>query len=143
MHGNIRISAWSRKRPSAWGRIARAVIVLCLAGAAHAQDAADQHRCTGEWRGTLEQRIAACATLIDSGRYQGVNLAILHDNRGMARREQGDLDRAIEDFNQAIRLQPNFAEAFYDRSLARRSLRDIEGADSDLAEAKRLGLKPG
>ena len=71
-------------------------LALLLVQVAHAQtpnpqDTSDQKRCTGEWRATIEERIASCTTLIDSGRYQTVNLAILHDNRGIALRAQGNV----------------------------------------------------
>ena len=85
---------------------------VLVSGAAHAQDAIDQRRCIGEWRATIEERVASCTTLIDSGRYQGINLAILHDNRGMALRAEGDLAGALKDFTEAISLDPNSARAF-------------------------------
>jgi len=50
-----------------------ALAMLVLAGpvaTAHAQEAANEHRCTGQWRVTNDERIASCTVLIDSGRYQ-------------------------------------------------------------------------
>ena len=54
---------------------------------------AAERRCTGQWRATVEERIASCTALIDSGRYQPANLAILHDIRGTAARATGDVPR--------------------------------------------------
>src|SRR5215469_10748018 len=91
-----------------------------VAHAAHAQDnaqdrakdhvaAGDVRRCTGEWRASAAERAASCTVLIESGRFQGNNLAILHDNRGAARRAQGDLAGATADFSAAIDAQGDFA----------------------------------
>ena len=44
--------------------------VLGFAASARAQDTADERRCTGQWRATVEERIASCTALIDSGRYE-------------------------------------------------------------------------
>ena len=46
-------------------------------------------------------------------------------------------DRAIQDFDQAIKLNPNYAIAFYNRGNAyKQALK--EGADTDLAAARRI-----
>ena len=39
-------------------------------------------------------------------------------NRGMAWRNQGKIDRAIDDYDQALRLRPTFAEAWNERGIA-------------------------
>src|SRR6185437_490143 len=136
MSKNIPTSAWSRKQPNGWVENHRvgaeerpamrnfapprrclasllplAGLALLLAQAAQAQvpspqDAGDQKRCTGEWRANVDERIAACTTLISSGHYQTINLAILHDNRGMALRAKGDVDGALKDFSEAIGIDP-------------------------------------
>ncbi len=59
--------------------------LLALAATARAQESTpDGRRCTGQWRATNDERIASCAALIDSGRFQPANLAILHHDRGVA-----------------------------------------------------------
>ncbi len=40
------------------------------------------------------------------------NHAAFYNNRGVAYKEKGELDRAIKDFDKAIELNPEFAEAF-------------------------------
>src|SRR6202043_464069 len=95
-----------------------AVILLLAVLPARAQDSAAQdlsaneRRCTGLWRATVDERVASCTTLIDSGRYQPLNLAILHDNRGMAFRAKGDLTNARSDFDQAVSLNPSYTRAY-------------------------------
>ena len=88
---------------------------LALYATARAQEGPDERRCTGQWRATGEERIASCTALIDSGRYQQANLAILHRDRGVAMRAKGDLAAAVTDFTQAISLNPDYARAYADR----------------------------
>ncbi|MBE0691071.1 MAG: tetratricopeptide repeat protein [Anaerolineae bacterium] len=54
------------------------------------------------------------------------------------RREEKDLDGAIEDYTQAIRLNPNYAAAYNKRGIARKAKRDIDSAIADYDEAIRL-----
>jgi tetratricopeptide (TPR) repeat protein len=46
-----------------------------------------------------------------------------------------DYDRAIEDFTQAIKLDPNFKAAYLQRSAAYRGKNDIRNADADMKRA--------
>src|SRR5579871_7017111 len=113
---------------------------ILVGHAAHAQDLNDQRRCTGEWRATDQERIASCTTLIGSGRYQGSNLAVLHNNRGVALRAQGNRSGALADFARAIDLDPNSPRAFANRASALSAERDFDGAIADLNRA--IALNP-
>jgi tetratricopeptide (TPR) repeat protein len=61
-------------------------------------------------------------------------------NRGVARRDKGDLDGALRDYDQAIQFQPDYADAFYNRGLARDDKGDNDGALKDYSKA--ILLKP-
>src|ERR1700728_4879925 len=104
------------------------------------QDGPDERRCTGQWRASNEERITSCTTLIDSGRYQPANLAILRHDRGVALRAKGDIAGAIGDFTEAIKLNPDYARAFADRGGARLMQHDLDGAIADVDAA--IGLDP-
>ena len=54
--------------------------------------------------------IAACTRAIASGQYTTQNVATLYTSRGIAYGAKGQHDRAIQDFDQAIRLDPQFAQ---------------------------------
>jgi tetratricopeptide (TPR) repeat protein len=54
------------------------------------------------------------------------------------RYEQGDVDGAVKDYDEAIRLKPDFAVAFYNRAIARSAKGDADGALEDYSEAIRL-----
>jgi tetratricopeptide (TPR) repeat protein len=64
--------------------------------------------------------------------------AVPYNNRGVARRKKGDLNGAIKDSAEAIRLKPDFALAYYNRGVARSDKGDLDGAIKDYAEAIRL-----
>jgi TPR repeat len=44
----------------------------------------------------------------------------------------------VESYREAIKLDPNFARAFYNRSVAKLKIGDTAGSDADLAQAKEL-----
>lgn len=58
--------------------------------------------------------------------------------RGTIYRIQGDTDRALVDLTQAIRLDPNAAQAYHERAAAWLQKRDVERAVADCEEALRL-----
>jgi lipoprotein NlpI len=66
------------------------------------------------------------------------NIAEAFQYRGHAYRRKGDYDRAIPDYDEAIRLNPKLAEAFYNRGTARFNQGHFGAAVPDLAAAVRL-----
>ena len=64
-----------------------------------------------------------------------------YNTQGTLRIEKGDLDLAIEDFNQAIRLNAKFAVAYDNRGLAWGRKKEYDKAIADYSEAIRLDPK--
>ena len=58
----------------------------------------------------------------------------------MAYGKQGDFDRAIEDYTQAIQLNPDYAKAYCNRGEAWLHLKEWEKARADLTAARDMGL---
>ncbi|MDB9478202.1 tetratricopeptide repeat-containing serine protease family protein [Dolichospermum circinale CS-537/03] len=64
--------------------------------------------------------------------------AAFYNNRGNVRNELGDKPGAIDDFNQAIKFNPNLAQAYYNRGNVRDELGDKQGAIDDYTLAIKI-----
>ncbi len=85
-----------------------------------------------------ERSIAGCSALIQSAHETGINLAMAFYGRGLAYSRKGDYDRAISDYDQALRLNPDLANAFYGRGGAYAYKGDYDHAIQDYNQALRL-----
>lgn len=68
---------------------------------------------------------------------QRLNSAYLQQ-RGLKARASGNLQQALQDYNRALRVQPNSAQTYYKRGNLRFELGDNQGAIADYSEALRL-----
>src|SRR6516165_1397499 len=82
-----------------------------------------------------DERIVACSRVITAGKG---NLSWAYYNRGLAYQEKGDNDRAIADYDQAIRLDPKYAFAYNGRGNAYKAKGDNDRAIADYDQAIRL-----
>jgi tetratricopeptide (TPR) repeat protein len=112
-------------------------IALLLAASAAAAFAQPDDRTTCE-RASGDVAIAACNRAIESGRFAGLELAKLHNNRGVELKQKGDLDAALKDYDAALGLNPADFFAFNNRANIRRDKGDTAGAIADYTEAVRL-----
>lgn len=95
-----------------------------------------QEACAGAAK--IEARIAACNTIIKSGRGTPRERAVAFNNRGGALYYSGKPERAIEDYDQAIKLDPNFAHAFNNRCWSGAVLGRTEQAAADCTKVLKL-----
>jgi tetratricopeptide (TPR) repeat protein len=61
--------------------------------------------------------------------------AITYVSRGVAKDKQGDLNGALADYNQAIKIYPKFPSAYFDRGLIKQRRGDLNGAMADYNRA--------
>jgi serine protease Do len=60
--------------------------------------------------------------------------------RGRAYHGLGEYQRAIQDLDEAIRLNPEYAEAYNNRGIAHGMLGNSVQAEQDFAKSKELGF---
>ena len=85
-----------------------------------------------------DQAINYCTRAIGAGQLSASKLAIIFTNRGNAYNSKGDYDRAIQDFSQAIRLDPKCAYAFNGLGNAYNGEADYDQAIQNYDRAIRL-----
>jgi tetratricopeptide (TPR) repeat protein len=67
--------------------------------------------------------------------------AVTYRRRGQLRFGLDDFKGAIADFDQALRINPNFAKAYTNRGMARTKLDDVHGAIADCFQALHINPK--
>ena len=95
-------------------------------------------QCSGKNGVSADQQILGCSALINSGRGNDRGLSQALYNRGNAYAANGDFERGIADYDQAIRLNPTMAVAFDNRGVAYSNKKQFERAIADYDEAIRL-----
>ncbi len=87
---------------------------------------------------SLDLMIRGCSVVIQSNKETPENLAIAFYNRSVAYADQGQSDRAIEDYTQAIQINPDYSTAFTNRGNAYAAKGQYDRAIEDYDEAIRL-----
>jgi len=121
------------------GLIATAAIVaVALLTSSGTADANDQDTCFKE---SGDIAIAACTRAITAGNLSGHTLAVTYDNRGEEYKDKRDYDRAMADFNEAIRHDPKWEVPVIARGFVYFQKGDLDRALADFAQAIRLNPK--
>jgi tetratricopeptide (TPR) repeat protein len=94
--------------------------------------------CVGKGGGTPELRIDSCTAVIERGGRSSKQLAITYKSRGAAYFSTGDYSRAIQDYDQAIKLNSRYSEAFDNRCWALATVNKPGDALKDCKESLRL-----
>jgi lipoprotein NlpI len=111
------------------------------AAAAWSQSIEDINHCAQDAQGDPDPVIQHCTRAIHSGQLSDKNLSTALNNRGIAHIVKGNLDSAIYDFTQSIRLNPNEAGGFHNRAQAYFTKKDYDRALSDYQSAARIDPK--
>ena len=120
-------------------RSAIALVAASLVTAsAYAQTAQERRWCEGQDAATPNQRIDACSAAIKAGREKGDKLADVFNDRGIGHRLNGDYDRAIADYSQAIKLNGKFAAALNNRGVSYDKKSEYDRAIQDYDQALKL-----
>jgi tetratricopeptide (TPR) repeat protein len=116
-----------------WGTLSALLLVLQVTSSPSFAD--DKDTCVNA---AGDERIAACSRVIAAGRG---NLAWAYHYRGFAYQTKGDHDRAIADYDAAIRLDPKNALPYFNRGFAYQTKGDNDRAIADYDAAIRLDPK--
>ena len=109
---------------------------MCASAQAQGYDQLEKW-CYGD-DATDDQTIQGCSAVITSGRATGKRLFRAFYDRGLAFLNTNQFDRAIEDFGEAIKLDPTDADAFNNRGDAYRSSGGYVLAINDYDQAIKL-----
>src|SRR5215831_4006852 len=124
--------------------MASALVLLFLGGGLEAQRPTQKawfrniELCNGADRTVPDIQIGGCTALIDSGKGMPQTLVIAYNNRGNAYSTKGEYDLAVQDYDQSIKLNPNYAHAFANRAQTYLNKGEYERAARDYDEAIRL-----
>ena len=123
-------------------------VAACLAAAglvsgtsASAQLSQPWTWCVNKEKAAPDVQIKGCTSVIGSGKETPKNLSIAYNNRGNGYRTKGDNDRAIADYNESIRLDPNYAYPYNGRGNAYRARGENDRAIADYSQSMRLDPK--
>src|SRR5260370_40628956 len=93
--------------------------------------------CNGIDRTSPEPQIDGCTAVIDSGGHTPA-AAIAYNNRGDAYTAKADYDRAVQEFNRSIEIDPNNAKPIKNRGVVYLKKGEYDLAIKNLDEAIRL-----
>ncbi|MCM1349126.1 MAG: tetratricopeptide repeat protein [Firmicutes bacterium] len=79
---------------------------------------------------------------LDSVIHLSPRMAIAYFNKGVALAEMKDFTSALNAFNQAIKIKPDFGEAYYNRGYSYFQLGNRAAGAADLSRAGELGIVP-
>jgi tetratricopeptide (TPR) repeat protein len=122
-------------RPAPVIAVAITLATVMSNAVAVAQTSKEWRQCSGAEGAIADVIISGCSTVIEAGQGTPKQLATAFNNRGVVYKFKGEYDRALEDYNQAILLNPSFASAYNNRGVIYRIKGDYERAIKDYDEA--------
>ncbi|HEY2634489.1 MAG TPA: aspartyl protease family protein [Steroidobacteraceae bacterium] len=117
------LSLWMQYHPDD-SRMVTAAAARCFSSALQNQD--------------LPTALSDCNTALRRADKKNEAYSHLFVNRGLVRLRQGDYDKAIADFNDALKMAPKNARALYARAVAESRKHNKKDSESDLEAAKQI-----
>src|SRR5262249_58702441 len=94
-------------------------------------------------KGTIKDVLDACAAFMAEGSTDTDKIAAAHGNRAIGLSATKDFDGAVNEMNEAIRLEPKEPNLYFMRSAAYRAKRDFDKAVTDIDQAIALDAARG
>ncbi len=98
-------------------RVLSTIVLVTLLGASvvlYSQTQDDLWtQCTSN---NVDTNIAGCTALIQSGQLKGSELALAFSNRGFGYFQKAEYDQALQDYNQALQIDPRLELAYENRA---------------------------
>ncbi len=123
------------------GALIACVFVAPARAAPTSEPSAALSQCAWEHDESADVVIAACTSLIELGRPSAKELARVYAYRALGYERKDDLNHALADADQAIKLDATLAVAFHRRGDIRKAMLQDDLALADLSEAIRLDPK--
>src|SRR5258706_429206 len=117
-----------------------AVTTMMLPAATRAQQSDDRSRCFAREGASPEDKLQSCTAVIQSGGQTPQGLVAAFNSRGNVHLNNRNYDRAIDDYNETIRIDPKYAIGFYNRGLAYLRKGRLDPAIADFRQALTLQL---
>src|SRR5262245_33639899 len=119
----------SETSPAMPKRTPALLLAIALAGLRVIPAAAQDHAavCKDE-SASADAAIAACSKIISVSKAKTNDLASIYYNRAIAFRQKNEIDSALADYNEAIKINPKHARAFNNRGSIFKEKGDIDRA---------------
>jgi tetratricopeptide (TPR) repeat protein len=114
---------------------ALATVAVMSTAVVLAQTSKEWSQCSGGEGPIVDVVIGGCSAVIQARQDSSQRLATAFNNRGVAYKFKGEYERALEDYDQAILLNPNFANAHNNRGVIYRLKGEYDRAIRDYSEA--------
>ncbi len=89
-----------------------------------------------------DEAIAACTRAIQSGQLSQYDLSMMYNDRGVEWKQKGEYDKAMADYNEALRIQPIYREVYNNRGNVWKAKGEYDKAIADYNEAIREASEP-